>query len=228
MLTPPGYNVHRIKVDEKAGICITTHNWGGLSVFHLFSSVVLWCLSLVWRTFHLSLRMLKQSLRSHTSTPMPTANMTTGISSLTVMTVQRKCGACLVTSPLRMRSLPTRRRMMSRGARAPARQRCTASTHRVDSSVPGRCCNLPNTRGHTDWHTRRSYARATIARSCMTCARVLLCKRSILLPGRSATSTSTSAMRSYAIRTQCMCFRGRAAARSCAYRRTPTYNAISL
>ncbi|KAH9038737.1 hypothetical protein EDB85DRAFT_2141626 [Lactarius pseudohatsudake] len=31
-------------VDEKAGICITTHTSGGISVIHLFSSIVLWCL----------------------------------------------------------------------------------------------------------------------------------------------------------------------------------------
>ena len=36
--------VHRIKIDEKAGICITTHILGGLSVIHLFSSTVLWAL----------------------------------------------------------------------------------------------------------------------------------------------------------------------------------------
>ncbi|KAI9444179.1 hypothetical protein H4582DRAFT_1067846 [Lactarius indigo] len=44
VLSPPGSNVHRIKVDEKAGICITTHMFGGISVIHLFSSTVLWCL----------------------------------------------------------------------------------------------------------------------------------------------------------------------------------------
>jgi F-box-like len=42
LLSPPGHDVHRIKVDEKAGICITTHILGGLSVTHLFSSVLLW------------------------------------------------------------------------------------------------------------------------------------------------------------------------------------------
>ncbi|KAH9174791.1 hypothetical protein EDB89DRAFT_472508 [Lactarius sanguifluus] len=47
-LSPPGFNVHRIKVDEKAGICITTHIGGGLSVIHLFSSTVLWCLPLAY------------------------------------------------------------------------------------------------------------------------------------------------------------------------------------
>ncbi|KAH9000896.1 hypothetical protein EDB86DRAFT_2777726, partial [Lactarius hatsudake] len=44
VLSPPGSNVHRIKVDEKAGICITTHMFGGISVIHLFSSTILWCL----------------------------------------------------------------------------------------------------------------------------------------------------------------------------------------
>ncbi|KAH9038547.1 hypothetical protein EDB85DRAFT_2189366 [Lactarius pseudohatsudake] len=48
VLSPPGFNVHRIKVDEKAGICITTHSGGGLSVIHLFSSTVLWCLPLAY------------------------------------------------------------------------------------------------------------------------------------------------------------------------------------
>ncbi|KAI9458951.1 hypothetical protein BJY52DRAFT_406892 [Lactarius psammicola] len=45
VLSPSGSNVHRIKVDEKAGICITTHIFGGLSVIHLFSGTVLWRLS---------------------------------------------------------------------------------------------------------------------------------------------------------------------------------------
>ncbi|KAF8261626.1 hypothetical protein EI94DRAFT_1745545 [Lactarius quietus] len=44
LLTPPYFNVYHIKVDEKAGICITTAVWGGLTVIHLFSSIVLWCL----------------------------------------------------------------------------------------------------------------------------------------------------------------------------------------
>ena len=44
MLRPPGADVHRIKVDEKVGILIATHNLGGLSVTHLFSGVLLWSL----------------------------------------------------------------------------------------------------------------------------------------------------------------------------------------
>ncbi|KAH9000897.1 hypothetical protein EDB86DRAFT_3133123 [Lactarius hatsudake] len=44
VLSPPGSNVHRIKVDEKAGICISTNMFGGISVIHLFSSTILWCL----------------------------------------------------------------------------------------------------------------------------------------------------------------------------------------
>ena len=44
LLSPPGTMVHRIKIDEKAGICITTHMLGGVSVIHLFSSTVLWAL----------------------------------------------------------------------------------------------------------------------------------------------------------------------------------------
>ncbi|KAH9013274.1 hypothetical protein EDB85DRAFT_2098398 [Lactarius pseudohatsudake] len=44
VLSPPGFNVHRIKVDEKAGICIMTCIWGGLSVVHLFSGILLWYL----------------------------------------------------------------------------------------------------------------------------------------------------------------------------------------
>jgi hypothetical protein len=42
---------HRIKVDEKAGICIMTHFWGGLTVTHLFSDVVLWRLPMVRQRF---------------------------------------------------------------------------------------------------------------------------------------------------------------------------------
>ncbi|KAI0252896.1 hypothetical protein BJV78DRAFT_1123843 [Lactifluus subvellereus] len=44
LLSPPGTDVHRFKVDEKAGICIATHKYGGLSVNHLFSNILLWCL----------------------------------------------------------------------------------------------------------------------------------------------------------------------------------------
>lgn len=46
-MTPPGGDIHRIKVDEKAGICITTRMLGGLAVTHLFSSTLLWSLPLV-------------------------------------------------------------------------------------------------------------------------------------------------------------------------------------
>ena len=44
LLRPPGSDVHRLKVDEKAGILISTHMLGGLSVTHLFSGVLLWSL----------------------------------------------------------------------------------------------------------------------------------------------------------------------------------------
>ena len=44
LLRPPGSDVHHLKVDEKAGILITTHMLGGLSVTHLFSGVLLWSL----------------------------------------------------------------------------------------------------------------------------------------------------------------------------------------
>ncbi|KAN0140889.1 hypothetical protein V8E53_001333 [Lactarius tabidus] len=37
-------NTHCLKVDEKAGICVMTHQWGGLTVTHLFSSTILWSL----------------------------------------------------------------------------------------------------------------------------------------------------------------------------------------
>ena len=35
-------DVHRIKVDEAHGILITTHEYGGLTVFDLDSTEVLW------------------------------------------------------------------------------------------------------------------------------------------------------------------------------------------
>ena len=44
LVTPPGSDVYHIKVDEDAGICITTHILGGLAVTHLFSGVLLWSL----------------------------------------------------------------------------------------------------------------------------------------------------------------------------------------
>ena len=51
VLTPPDWFAFRIKVDEKAGICITTCFWGGLTVTHLFSRTVLWCLPKVRECF---------------------------------------------------------------------------------------------------------------------------------------------------------------------------------
>jgi len=42
VVMPPGSNARHIKVDEKAGICITTSLLGGLTVTHLFSGTVLW------------------------------------------------------------------------------------------------------------------------------------------------------------------------------------------
>lgn len=44
VLMPSGINANHIEVDERAGICITTRIWGGLSVNHLFSGTPLWCL----------------------------------------------------------------------------------------------------------------------------------------------------------------------------------------
>ncbi|KAH9017138.1 hypothetical protein EDB83DRAFT_2438491, partial [Lactarius deliciosus] len=51
VVPPPGLNVHRIKIDEDAGICIMTCVWGGLNVLHLFSGIVLWCLPQVREFF---------------------------------------------------------------------------------------------------------------------------------------------------------------------------------
>jgi hypothetical protein len=58
-------NTHCLKVDEKAGICVMTHQWGGLTVTHLFSSTILWSLPKVRECAYYSLRfcwVLKQSL----------------------------------------------------------------------------------------------------------------------------------------------------------------------
>ncbi|KAI0263134.1 hypothetical protein BC834DRAFT_336441 [Gloeopeniophorella convolvens] len=46
LLVPPGRDVHRIKVDERAELCITTHMYGGITVNHLFSGKLLWSLPL--------------------------------------------------------------------------------------------------------------------------------------------------------------------------------------
>ena len=51
VVLPPAFSVHRIKVDEKAGICITTCRLGGLTVTHLFSDTVLWHLPMVRECF---------------------------------------------------------------------------------------------------------------------------------------------------------------------------------
>jgi hypothetical protein len=88
VLSPPGPAVHRIKIDEKAGICITTYLLGGLSVIHLFSSTVLWCLPLVREFFHhpTSCVLLDAQMIgcSRMSASMPTASTTMGISSLII------------------------------------------------------------------------------------------------------------------------------------------------
>jgi hypothetical protein len=44
LLIPPGSIIYRIKVDEKAEICISTCQWGNLTVTDLFSGTILWCL----------------------------------------------------------------------------------------------------------------------------------------------------------------------------------------
>ena len=44
MLVPRCSIIHRIKVDEKAEICITTRQFGGLTVTDLFSGTMLWWL----------------------------------------------------------------------------------------------------------------------------------------------------------------------------------------
>ena len=44
MLVPRGSIIHRIKVDEKAEICITTRQFGSLTVTDLFSGTMLWWL----------------------------------------------------------------------------------------------------------------------------------------------------------------------------------------
>ncbi|KAF8271201.1 hypothetical protein EI94DRAFT_618017 [Lactarius quietus] len=37
-----GFQRYHVRVDEKAGICITAPIWGGVAVIHLFSSITLW------------------------------------------------------------------------------------------------------------------------------------------------------------------------------------------
>ena len=51
---PSGTNARHIEVDERAGICITTHVSSGLTVNHLFSGISLWCLPKVRECFFLS------------------------------------------------------------------------------------------------------------------------------------------------------------------------------
>jgi len=115
VLSPAGSIIHRIKVDERVGICITTHMLGGISVNHLFSGTVLWCLSPV-RKWFLSLHPLDAHMFacSRTSAPMPTASMTTGISSLTTKWGKRKSGAWPGTLPPRTKSPSMRRLTTSR------------------------------------------------------------------------------------------------------------------
>ena len=42
MLMPQGSTIHKIKIDEKAEICITTRQFGGLTVTDLFTGNLLW------------------------------------------------------------------------------------------------------------------------------------------------------------------------------------------
>ena len=62
----PRSSPHYIKVDEKAGICITTYVFGGIAVTHLFSDTVLWCLPPVlvvcFLTHHLNSLMRSREL----------------------------------------------------------------------------------------------------------------------------------------------------------------------
>ena len=84
---PASFHAHRIKVDEKAGICITTHRHGGLTVTHLFSGTVLWHLPMVRECFfnvYVGTPLGAQlGACSRTSTKTPAVNTTMGISYLT-------------------------------------------------------------------------------------------------------------------------------------------------
>src|SRR6266702_1975453 len=144
--SPPGLNVHSLKVDEKAGICIMTCIWGGLNVTHLFSGIVLWCLPMVRDFFFLTpslgIPLGAQTVAySHTSPPVPTSSMTTDISSLTVTTKmgRGKSGVWPANLLPRARSPPMRRLRASRWTCPPAPRRCTISTHHMGSSGPGPC-----------------------------------------------------------------------------------------
>ena len=47
ILSGAGNDIHRIKIDEKERICITSHQRGGITVTNLFPDEVLWSLPTV-------------------------------------------------------------------------------------------------------------------------------------------------------------------------------------
>ena len=76
--------MHRIKVDEKAGIILTTSQVGGLLVRDLESDEVLWELPVVRTSY--SQKWLKLTLAiSGTYEPTPISNTAMGMSSSTEM-----------------------------------------------------------------------------------------------------------------------------------------------
>ncbi|KAI0287198.1 hypothetical protein BC826DRAFT_1119604 [Russula brevipes] len=157
LVTPPGGDVHRIKVDEKAGLCITTRMLGGLSVIHLFSSALLWSLPPVSESFNpprhtlsLDAQTTAMGVSSTTSVSPRIASTKTDTSSSTASMERRRSGAWPATSPPE-RQPPIRRRTRGRGAPRRSPRRCTTDTHpralpplgeavlpRTDARVPTR------------------------------------------------------------------------------------------
>jgi hypothetical protein len=144
---PPAFHAHHIKVDEKAGICIITRHFGGLTVAHLFSGTVLWHLPTVRESFIYHTTPWDSAQIGACSGTFPTAltaNTTTDILSLTAKDAElgrlgRKSGVWPATLSPRTMSPPMRRLVTSRWPCLPTSRSYTIITHRVGSSGPGRC-----------------------------------------------------------------------------------------
>jgi hypothetical protein len=85
------YRVHRIKVDEKAGIILTTSQVGGLLVRDLESDEVLWELPVV-RASHSRTRLNLTFVISGTPDRSPISNMARAMSSSTEQMETKKYG----------------------------------------------------------------------------------------------------------------------------------------
>ncbi|KAH9991527.1 hypothetical protein BJV77DRAFT_521206 [Russula vinacea] len=203
LLKPPGCDVHRLKVDEKAEILIATHMIGGLSVTHLFSGVLLWSLPRFY-------------VRSYAHCEYENGYLVFDRFE-GEKEVWRLASDFADGEPEEAPHAPPDEKQRRAHAFFP-----TAIHPRTDTagtSAPGPRCPSPRSRARTDSRTRRSSARARIVHFCMMCARARWCSLLTLALRMCAMLMWTSDMCLCASLRCCVCFRaGMAGKRSCAYR----------